>query len=320
MQMSFPEILEVKMLDVEVLGWCDSQQRDNMEVTALCIKLNAAFPGITPNKLQFFEYDCLAFNCKLDDSSGWNLMRTLKKIIPTNSSNFVTSAGSSTIKFAFSSDSGEYWCENGDGLRSNSVNVTVTAGSVILESPVLPVKEGDDVTLHCKKKKSSADLIADFYKDGVHIKTGYKGNMTIRNVSTSDEGLYKCNISGAGQSPESRLAVRAFLEPDEEMYPPYIHSPNLLTPLWIVVTFSPVALLLLVLGVLHCRKQRGKEDKTEGGGDLVYSEDVTYAVVIKPRKAQETTVPQANFKPSLPEESAVYSSVNFTITESRDTG
>lgn len=82
------------------------------------------------------------------------------------------------------------------------------AGSVILESPVLPVKEGDHVSLHCKKKKSSADLIADFYKDGLRIRTGYRGNMTIYNVSKSDEGLYKCNISGAGQSPESLLAVR----------------------------------------------------------------------------------------------------------------
>lgn len=84
-----------------------------------------------------------------------------------------------------------------------------SAGSVILESPVLPVKEGDHVTLYCKKKKSSAELIADFYKDGLRIRTGYKGNMTIYNVSTSDEGLYKCNISGAGQSPESLLAVRS---------------------------------------------------------------------------------------------------------------
>lgn len=82
------------------------------------------------------------------------------------------------------------------------------AGSVILESPVLPVEEGDHVSLYCKKKKSSADLIADFYKDGLRIRTGYRGNMTIYNVSKSDEGLYKCNISGAGQSPESLLAVR----------------------------------------------------------------------------------------------------------------
>ena len=78
---------------------------------------------------------------------------------------------------------------------------------MILESPVLPVKEGDNVTLRCTKKKSTSD-IADFYKDGHLIRTGYEGNLIIHNVSRSHEGLYKCNISGAGESPESRLAVR----------------------------------------------------------------------------------------------------------------
>uniref|UniRef100_A0A8P4GRU6 Ig-like domain-containing protein n=1 Tax=Dicentrarchus labrax TaxID=13489 RepID=A0A8P4GRU6_DICLA len=205
-----------------------------MEVTALCIRLlmnvlmgqvaqvhcaqkdGAAFPHILPNRLQFFEYESITLNCEFDDSAEWRVMRTLQDIIPTNFSNWVTSAGSGTIKPAFSSDSGEYWCEDGDGLKSNAVNITVTAGSVILESPVLPVEEGDNVTLHCQKKKSSSDLLADFHKDGLRIKTGYKGSMTLYNVSTSDEGLYKCNIVGAGQSPESRLLVRVFSEPHEE--------------------------------------------------------------------------------------------------------
>ena len=78
---------------------------------------------------------------------------------------------------------------------------------MILESPVLPVKEGDNVTLRCTKKKSTSD-IADFYKDGHLIRTDYKGNLIIHNVSRSHEGLYKCNIAGAGESPENWLAVR----------------------------------------------------------------------------------------------------------------
>lgn len=79
---------------------------------------------------------------------------------------------------------------------------------MILESPVRPVMEGSSVTLRCRKRKNTLSSIADFYKDGFQLKTGYKGEMTITNVSMSDEGLYKCNISGAGESPESRLAVK----------------------------------------------------------------------------------------------------------------
>ncbi|XP_067437005.1 low affinity immunoglobulin gamma Fc region receptor III-A-like [Thunnus thynnus] len=194
-----------------------------MDVTALCIRLlinvlmvlvaqvhnsyctqndDAAFPHIVPNRLQFFEYESISVNCMTEQ----RVMRTLKEINQTNISNWVTSAGSGTVDPAYPSDSGEYWCEDGEGLRRSAVNISVTAGSVILESPVLPVKEGDNVTLRCTKKKSTSN-IADFYKDGHRIRTGYEGNLIIHNVSRSHEGLYKCNISGDGESPESRLAV-----------------------------------------------------------------------------------------------------------------
>ncbi|TKS93365.1 Fc receptor-like protein 5 [Collichthys lucidus] len=167
----------------------------------------AAFPRVLPNRLQFFEYEFISFNCEFGGSAEWRVMRTLQEITPTNISNWETSAGSGTINPAFSSDSGEYWCEDGDGHRSNALNISVTAGSVILESPV-HVTDGDHVTLKCQKKKDSGHPIAEFYKDGLHIKTVYEGNMVISNVSASDEGLYKCYISGAGESPESWLTVR----------------------------------------------------------------------------------------------------------------
>ena len=78
---------------------------------------------------------------------------------------------------------------------------------MILESPVLPVMEGDDVTLRCRNKTNSTNLQADFYKDGVLMKSAAAAEMTIKNVSASNEGLYKCT-SDVGTSPESWLAVR----------------------------------------------------------------------------------------------------------------
>ena len=79
---------------------------------------------------------------------------------------------------------------------------------MILESPALPVLEGHDVTLNCINKTTSLNLQADFYKDGSIIPKDSSGPMIIKNVSKSDEGLYKCNIFGVGESPESWLAVK----------------------------------------------------------------------------------------------------------------
>ena len=79
---------------------------------------------------------------------------------------------------------------------------------MILESPVRPVMEGDNVTLRCRDKENSTNLRADFYKDGVFMQSSPVAEMTINSVSKSDGGLYRCSISGVGTSPESWLAVR----------------------------------------------------------------------------------------------------------------
>ena len=81
---------------------------------------------------------------------------------------------------------------------------------MILESPALPVMEGEAVTLSCRNKTMSVNFTTDFYKDGLHISSSSTGNATISRVSMSDEGLYKCNIPGVGESAESWLAVRGF--------------------------------------------------------------------------------------------------------------
>ncbi|XP_033465409.2 high affinity immunoglobulin gamma Fc receptor I-like isoform X2 [Epinephelus lanceolatus] len=199
-----------------------------MEVRALCIRLlmnvlmllgaqvqqsypqtaDAAF-RIVPTRLQFFEYESVHFTCEGFNVSAGYKVRNLKEFLPKCSNGTETSTVTCTIDFAFTSDSGEYWCEGGGG-RSNSVNITVTAGSVILQSPVHPVMEGESVTLRCRNKMSSTNLpTVFFYKNGSYIGHSSTGNMTIHSVYKSDEGLYKCYISGAGVSPESWMAIRA---------------------------------------------------------------------------------------------------------------
>uniref|UniRef100_A0A3Q4I9Q1 Ig-like domain-containing protein n=1 Tax=Neolamprologus brichardi TaxID=32507 RepID=A0A3Q4I9Q1_NEOBR len=170
-------------------------------MTSYTVATAALWPRLTvsPSSSQVFKGDFVSLSCEEDDSSaGWTLRRN-------------TTAGSScNITYIFMWDSGVYWCESREGAISNMVKLTVTGKLsvwMILQSPVLPVMEGDDVTLLCKTKTTPSNLPAAFYKDGSLIRKQPTGHMTIQHVSRSDEGLYKCDISGHGESPSSWITV-----------------------------------------------------------------------------------------------------------------
>ncbi|CAI5660680.1 unnamed protein product [Oreochromis niloticus] len=176
----------------------------------LCCTTHQARLTVSPSSSQFFKYDFISLSCEEDDSSaGWTLRRNTSKQQRTQCGDgWGKSAGSScNISYTDPLDNGVYWCESREGPISNMVNLTVTGGSVILQSPVLPVMEGDDVTLLCKTKTTPSNLPAAFYKDGSLIRKQPTGHMTIQHVSRSDEGLYKCDISGHGESPSSWITV-----------------------------------------------------------------------------------------------------------------
>ncbi|XP_030286837.1 Fc receptor-like protein 5 [Sparus aurata] len=239
------QLIDVLVLLVAQIGHSYSAQ-----------KADEAFPSVSPNRLQFFEYENFTVNCEVFTGlTEWRVMRNLQTpITPAVSHTWNSSAPSCSIYPSYKRHSGEYWCEDAEGRTSRAVNITVTDGSVILDVPARPVVQGHDVVLHCLKEKSESEHSADFYKDGSHLGTWYKGEaMTIQNVSMSDDGLYRCEISGAGESPESRLAV---LKGYEETPPSSSPSSNLLSLLWIVVWVLLGGLLLLVMGLLLCRKQK----------------------------------------------------------------
>uniref|UniRef100_A0AAQ6IG55 Ig-like domain-containing protein n=1 Tax=Anabas testudineus TaxID=64144 RepID=A0AAQ6IG55_ANATE len=217
-------------------------------------KVYAASLRVDPNRAQFFEYESLTFYC--EEVSDCEVVHESKgKTASCNKSNRRTATGSScTVTNIYSDDNGEYWFDARGGKRSNSVIITVTDGSVILEIPALPVMEGEAVTLTCRNKTTSSQTSADFYKDGVFINSSFTGNMIIRSVSKCDEGLYKCNISGAGESAESRLTVREQHLMENDCLSE--HCCHIYLRLRTVFTIVMVALLLLVVGLLHCRKLR----------------------------------------------------------------
>ncbi|XP_042257803.1 low affinity immunoglobulin gamma Fc region receptor III-like isoform X3 [Thunnus maccoyii] len=175
----------------------------------LCCTTNQANLTVSSSSSQMFKGGFVYLSCEEDDSSaGWTLRRnTTTETRAECGVKWGKSTGSSCIiSYIQRADSGVYWCESREGATSNSINITVAGGSVILQSPVLPVMEGDDVTLHCKTETSNL-LLADFYKDGSLIRTEPAGHMTIHHVSKSDEGLYTCHVSSHGESPPSWMTV-----------------------------------------------------------------------------------------------------------------
>ncbi|KAM6949227.1 Fc receptor-like protein 5 [Aplochiton taeniatus] len=172
--------------------------------------------SVSPDRSQFFEYESVSLSCEEQQGSSteWRVKRF--SAIGTLSGSFIRVGPDRSQFFKYETVSllcysGVYWCESDSGEHSDAVNITVTEGAVILESPVHPVTEGDAVTLRCRKKTTPSKLTANFYKDGSLIRTASTGEMIIPAVSKSDEGLYKCHNSDREESPQSWLAVRAFL-------------------------------------------------------------------------------------------------------------
>ncbi|XP_026225317.1 sialoadhesin-like isoform X2 [Anabas testudineus] len=239
-----------------------------MEVTALCFRLvtlgfillgrhvqnsltSKSVSGgvrlhITPNRQQHFEYDRMAFHCESNDgSTKLKGIRNTEEFTPSCNFKRTTSGSTCSIDKAYPGDSGEYWCETKKGERSNAVNITVTGGAVILESPALPVIEGETVTLRCNTKTKFNKLVF-FYKDDVSVQISYTEEMRIKNFSKSTEGLYRCNIPDVGSSPESQLVVRD---------PVIAHSAGH-SVMSIAVPISIMAMVLPPVGFLLFRRYR----------------------------------------------------------------
>lgn len=160
---------------------------------------------LSPNSLQAFTWKSLSLRCE----DGWMVKRNTStgSRIPCGSSWGRWAGSTCTIGVTVTWDTGVYWCESREGATSNSVWLTVTDKPLILQSPVHPVMQGDSITLQCKTKMSDTHS-AEFYKDNILIGSGSAGHMTIHHVSKSTEGLYRCHITGHGESLPSRVMVK----------------------------------------------------------------------------------------------------------------
>ncbi|XP_065108601.1 Fc receptor-like protein 5 [Paramisgurnus dabryanus] len=168
---------------------------------------------IRPNRSQHFSSESLSLSCEdHSKSTGWTVRRYTDKLKPCSSSDWRSTGTTSTctIRSLNTSDTGVYWCQSESGEKLHPVNISVHNVDVILDSPVDPVTEGDNLTLHCLyRDKKPSNLRAEFYKDGSVVQNQTTGDMMIiPTVSKSHEGFYYCKHPERGESPKSWISVR----------------------------------------------------------------------------------------------------------------
>lgn len=98
---------------------------------SLLLVSDGVFPRVVPTRLQFFEYEHISFYCEgFQRSLGWRLMKN----ISSENASCGTSWGFlkesvCIIRDVYVDDSGEYWCETGEGEKSGTVTISVTGRS-----------------------------------------------------------------------------------------------------------------------------------------------------------------------------------------------
>ncbi|XP_073669824.1 cell adhesion molecule CEACAM5-like, partial [Paramisgurnus dabryanus] len=163
---------------------------------------------IRPNRSQHFSSESLSLSCEdHSNSTGWTVKRYTDKLKNCSSSpNQSEPESTCTIRSLDTSDTGVYWCQSESGEKLHPVNISVHNVHIILDSPVHPVTEGDNLTLGCLYR---LNLQTGFYKDGSVVQNHTKEDvMIIPTVSKSHEGFYYCKNSEKGESPKSWISVR----------------------------------------------------------------------------------------------------------------
>ncbi|KAK9516186.1 hypothetical protein VZT92_024133 [Zoarces viviparus] len=225
--------------------------------------VSAVFLSVSPNRQLFLRRDAVSLSCVDGGQTvdGWAVKRTAGGQTQTcdgGQQDFGGFNGSSCIiPHLFPSDSGVYWCETGAAQRSVQVNISVSGHSVFLEFPKLPVIAGSDVTLRCKTRESSSQLVY-FFSKGSFIGLGLAGEFTISDVQRSDEGLYWCSTGLFSTSSETWMSV---VDPPPPPPPPTLSVVGLICPLVVVVCLYCMSTVLMVS--IYCSRKRGNEPAVE---------------------------------------------------------
>ncbi|XP_028260092.1 Fc receptor-like protein 2 [Parambassis ranga] len=224
--------------------WCEAEQRERntSRLSSQAVLVVSEPPilslNLTQSTRQLFKGKNISVQCHASQTK-WRL----RQFHPGRKETTTSKECSESEVCVFTPASGLYWCESAEG-RSRAVNITVSYGNIILNTPAFPISEGDEVSLYCQYRTGNHNK-ATFFKNGAEILTLNSSSldniikMTIENVTQADEGFYKCASQDRKmESPESWLSVNPSRDGTE--------ASTSDSWKWILVSCGVVLLLLLI--------------------------------------------------------------------------
>ncbi|XP_028681500.2 basement membrane-specific heparan sulfate proteoglycan core protein-like [Erpetoichthys calabaricus] len=164
-----------------------------------------------PTWTVLFAGDTVTLNCRVNGNplfkKFWWFMATANHLRQNLSCENIPSC---SVTFSDKNQSGLYWCETEWGeKRSKAVSFTVTADMVALQTPPLPLTEGDNVTLECRTQYLTSYTTKVYHEDQER-----QPSVWYTRVKKEHEGRYKCVVfSGEtlkASSEEVNITVRDF--------------------------------------------------------------------------------------------------------------
>lgn len=123
-------------------------------ILSFSLSVDSAFPHVVPNTSQHYEYSTVSFDCKeFDVSPGWKLMRKATDVDTACGTSWGVFSGSICIfRNVYIEDSGQYWCESGDGKKGSPINITISRKFIVSVFTDIYVYVGKEICgeLHIK--------------------------------------------------------------------------------------------------------------------------------------------------------------------------
>ncbi|KAJ0055702.1 hypothetical protein NL108_009643 [Boleophthalmus pectinirostris] len=239
---------------------------------------------VSPDSLQLHTYEYISISCP----SEWTVFRQTRfKPTPEKCGGSWGSHKGMNCKVdpTLISDTGLYWCQNqhNQTKRSSAANITISKEKLILESPLFPVKEGQQVTLRCSFKNSKFDdptsnFNASFFLNGSFLGWFPGGQMVLSSVTQNQhQGLYHCMHPNQNQSLQSLLIVEpndapsssvpsSSVQPTSPPWPKEIPLFRLLCFLALVVLYT------FILGIsisIYCKWTRARAEQKQQESERV---------------------------------------------------